>query len=514
MSSFDLSDGPRQVNGGCSRVLTQQLYPQTSAISGTRPGVSGASTGLTTFQWSDDVNWWVPSLSYFNVRGHFVDFSGTIGLAYQGGLAYCDNWVPTWFSQIQYLLNSQTVELLQNPPQSDTALVYSACDRTWLRSFGTASGLGEGLQARVWNSASYGVGTGSIGTANTNEVVATWRPSLSIFDVAHGIPPGGQHRIDLSWSNIAEQLMIQSYGTKLAGTDYRFIIDEFTFYKTSITPDISIPKPMGGYIELHPVQVNQYPINGNSTLQVNVPLPATCERMLIILQDNNAAANDAAGQNGLKPITSFVPAVSSAGGDFAAFIQNFYVSFPELQYQYPNPTYTFVGGTAAQTRSEYQRAYQDWITTCRGASGGYEGSVPFGTYDASIGALIVAPSATGGAVYNPGNSDNYEQAVIITNAINLATGGTGQSGGSQNTLPIVTSTAQQTARFGWVGDKFILAVPVIRPPDRLVTNANLYMQFSAAPVSATLSVIMSYSMGLACEADANGRYQFEILRGL
>jgi hypothetical protein len=97
MASFELADGPRQVNGGCSRVLTQQLYPQTSAISGSRPGVSGASTGLTTFQWSDDVNWWVPSLSYFNVRGHFVDFSGTIGLAYQGSLGYCDNWVPTWF---------------------------------------------------------------------------------------------------------------------------------------------------------------------------------------------------------------------------------------------------------------------------------------------------------------------------------------------------------------------------------------------------------------------------------
>ena len=513
MASFELADGPRQVNGGCSRVLTQQLYPQTSAISGTRPGVSGASTGLTTFQWSDDVNWWVPSLSYFNVRGHFLNFDGSTGLLYTGSLGYCDNWVPTWFSQIQYLLNSQTVELLQNPPQSDTALVYSACDLTWLRSYGTSSGLGEALQTRIWNSACDGIGTGAA-TANANEVVACWRPSLSIFDVAHGIPPGGQHRIDLSWSNIAEQLMIQSFGTKLAGTDYRFIVDEFTFYKTSITPDVSIPRPMGGYIELHPVQCNQYPINGNSTLQVNVPLPATCERMLIVLQDNNAASNFAAGQNGLKPITSFVPAVSTGSGDFLAFIQNFYVSFPELQYQYPNPTYSFTGGITASTRAEYQRAYQDWITTCRGASGGYEGSIPFGTYDSSIGAFIVAPNATGGAVYNPGNIDNYNQGVINTGATALVSGGTGQTVHNQNDLAITVGTAAQTSRFGWVGDKFILAVPVIRPPDRLVTNANLYMQFSNAPVSATLTIIMSYSMGLACESDPNGRYQFEILRGL
>lgn len=513
---FELADGPRPVNGGTQRMQTVQLFPATAAISGTRPGVSGATTGQTSWLFTEDTYWWVPSQSYFTITGHFARAGTGLALPATASLAYCDNWVATLFQQIQYQLNSQTVELLQNPPISDTALTYSSVDRTWLKSFGSANGLGEGLMARIWNSSQFG--TGAATTTNYNEVVATFRPALSIFDVPHGIPPGAQHRFDFSWANNGEQAVIESFGGLLAGVDFNFFIDSFTFYKCSIMPDPSIPKPIGGYIELHPCQVNQYPITGTTNFQQNVPLPATAERMLFVLQDNNAANFFQAGQNGLKPATDFHAALSVGTVPFAAYLTNFFVSFPELQTQHPNPAYNLVGENSAGARTEWGRAYQDWCGICRGSSGGYEGSVPFGSFDLGLQAstgqagnsvTVVAPNATPQPVFLAGNEQNDQRAVIITGATNLVGAATGPAN-----LTINGNVASQTALWGWLGRKCILAAPVIRPADRLVTNANVTMQFSTAPTSAVLSVITTYSMGIACELDANGRYQFEVLRGL
>jgi hypothetical protein len=515
MSMFELADGPRPVNGGTHRMQTVQLFPATAAINGTRPGVSGATTGQTTWLFTEDTYWWVPSLSYFTIRGHFVRAATGLALPATTGLGYVDNWPAVLFQQIQYQLNSQTVELLQNPPISDTAITYSAVDRTWLKSFGSANGLGESLMSRIWNSSQFGAGAPT--AANYNEVVATFRPALSIFDCPHGIPPGAQHRFDFSWSNNGEQAMIESFSGLFAGVDFIFVLDEFTFHKCSIMPDPSIPLPPGGYIELHPCQVNQYPIVGTTNFQQNVPLPATAERMLFVLQDNNAAINLQAGQNGLKPATDFHASVSTGVLPYGAYITNFYVAFPELQTQAPNPAYNLVGENSAGARAEWNRAYQDWCAVCRGSSGGYEGSLPFGSFDIAIQptglagntATVVAPNAVPLPVFLTGTEENDQRAVIITGDTTLVGAATGPAD-----LAITAITANQTSLWGWLGRKMMLAAPVIRPKDRLVTNANVTMQFSTAPTSAVLSVITSYSMGIACEMDANGRYQFEILRGL
>lgn len=471
----------------------RQIYPQTSAITNARPGVSGAATGQTTFQWQDDMLWWVPSLSYFNTRGHFLSSTGT-ALPRQTlpEIAYVDNWVSAMFSQVQIFCNSQSVEQLQNPPQADTACLYSSVDQTWLRSFGSASGVGEALTTRQLNSQQFG--TAAPSANNYNEVVASWRPAISLFDTAHGIPPGAQWRVDLSWANNAEQLIIESMATALAGTDYTFVLDEFTFYKATLQPDISVPKPLGGYIELNPVQVNVYPLTGGNTLQVNVPLPATANRLLVCFQDNNSANSLAAGQNGLKPITSFAASFSSGATDLTSYIQNLYVSFPELGVQFPNPTYSLVNN-----KSEWQRAYADWIAICRGASGGYEGSVPFGTFDTGIGAAVLAPAAST-ARMTIGDPNNYQQNWTVTPA----------------TGAIANAFGNQTALWGWLGrcPGPIFAVPVVRPPDKLITNANLSLTLSSAVTSINVFVISSFSMGIACEQAPDGRYAFEIMRGL
>lgn len=496
MSAFELADGPRSINGGAVRYDIRQLFPQSSSVSGVRPGVAGAATGITTFQWNDDSLWWIPALSYFNIRGHFTDTSGN-ALARNSGIAYADNWPSTFFSQMQLFLNSQSVELLTFPAQSDTALLYGSVDKTYLDSFGTVSGIGEALTTRLLNSAQNG--NGSPGATNYNEVVAAWRPALSVFDHCTGIPPGAQWRMDFSWNNNAEQNMIESLTTKIAGTDYFFVVDEFTFYKATISPDPSVPLPEQGFIELNPAQTNLYPISGGSTLQVNVPLPATCHRALVVLQDNNSSNNLAAGQNGFSPITSFRGYFSNGSTANAAWVQNLYLSFPELGYQAPNPQYSLTPGNSAGGKSEWQRAFSDFITICRGASGGYEGSCQIGTADVNIGAAVIAPLAST-PVISVGDPNNKQQAWVT----------------STSTGAVSATQANQTAAWGWLGrcPGPIFAFPVVRPVDRLVTNANMFLQFSSAVTSVNVIIILTFSMGIAVEMGSNGKYNFEIIRGL
>lgn len=190
MSCFELAQQPRGINGGSCKYDVRQIYPQTAAIGNSaRPGVSGAAVGTTSFVFNHDNLWWIPSLSYFQISGKFVHPSTaalTVAASptYDLAFAYCDGWCNCLFSQIQYQLNASTVELLQQPAVADTAQLYSTVDRTWLKSFGSASGVGEGFTTRIRNSC----GVHNLSTAS-NEVVASWRPALSIFDCPHGVPP-------------------------------------------------------------------------------------------------------------------------------------------------------------------------------------------------------------------------------------------------------------------------------------------------------------------------------------
>jgi hypothetical protein len=497
MSAFEIPEVPRSINGGAIRYDMRQLFPTTAAISGTRPGVSGATTGITTFLWNDSNLYWVPALSYFNLRGHFLDGSGH-ALDRTSGISYADNWPATLFQQIQIFMNSQSVELLQNPPQADTAILYSTVDRTWLKSFGSAQGVGEALTTRQLNSAQFG--TAAVSATNYNEVVATWRPNLSVFDCSYGICPGAQWRVDFSWSNTAEQNLIESIASKIAGTDYTFTLDEFTLYKCTIVPDPTVPIPMKALIEINPVQVNVYQITSGNTGQFNVPLPATGNRMLIGFQDNNSANNLAAGQNGIIPITSFAAAFSSGATDFTSYIQNLYVSFPELGYQAPNPTYNLTAGSAAGAKSDWNRAYGDWVAICRGASGGYEGSVAFGTNDIGIGAAVLRPLETVTPVMTIGDPSNSDQNWSVSAA----------------TSAVAATFGNRTAMTGWLGriPGPIFAFPIIRPPDRLITNANVSVTLSGSVTSIQMFVITSWSGGIAIEKDEMGVDHFTVVRGL
>ena len=497
MAAFEIPEGPRSINGGACRYNIVQMLPRTAAVSGTRPGISGATQGLMTFDWNEDILWWLPSMSYFEIRAHMAVPTTLVSLARTAGIAYVDCWPAALFSQIQYYVNGGSVDLLQFPPQAEAASLYSSVDKTWLKSSGSAQGAGEALTTRILNSSQFG--TASASTSNINEIVATWRPPVSIFSCPHCLPPGAQHKVDFTWSPTGEINMIESLASVTTASNVQVYIDSFYFYKATLVPDASIPLPMRGYIELNPMQINTYQITGGTTLNQNVTIPPTTTRILVGFQDNNVANSLAAGQNGLKPITSFAAAFSNGATDLSAYIQNLYVNMPDLGYQFPNPQYTLTAGSATGAKTDWDRAFQDWLCYTRGLSGGFEGSVPFGAFDTGIGAAVLAYLAsTPGATF--GDPNNDQQAWIASVA----------------TTAVSLTQSNQTALWGWLGrcPGPIFAFPVVRPPDRFVSNAQLNVTLSGSATSVTCFIMSSYTKGLAVEADGSGKYRYTLVDGL
>ena len=498
MSMFELESGPRNINGGAIRYQITQLPPRTGAVGGTRPGVSGATAANVIFIWDEDTLHWLPSMSYFSIRAHFVNpNSGSpIALARTAGIGYCDAWPAALFSQIQYFLDSNTVENLQYPPQVEAAQMYSSVDNTWLKSFGSAQGAGEALTTRILNSSQFG--TAGAGASNYNEIVATWRPPLSIFDVPSALPPRAQHNITFTWAANAELQMVEALSAVTTASNFNVIIDEFLFYKANVVPDASIPLPMNGYIELNPIQVNLYVINGGNVLNQGVPIPPTTTRILVGCQDGNSA-NSLQHGNSVKPITSFAAAFSNGATDQSAYLSNFYINFPELGFSFPQPQYTFTAGSAAGSKSDWHRGYADFIQYCRGCSGGTEGSVPMGTFDFGIGSFVVAPLAStpGATVGDPNNPQQAWLATVSGSAVSL-------------------TQANQTAAWGWLGrcPGPILAVPVLRQPDRFVSNAQIYLTLSSTATQVNVFVFSSFTKGLMVESDGAGKYHYTLVDGL
>jgi hypothetical protein len=69
---------------------------------------------------------------------------------------------------------------------------------------------------------------------------------------------------------------------------------------------------------------------------------------------------------------------------------------------------------------------------------------------------------------------------------------------------------------GWLGriPGPIFAFHIIRPPDRLITNANVSVTLSGSVTSIQMFVITSWSGGIAIEKDEMGVDHFTVVRGL
>lgn len=531
-SAFNMSEVLESINSGVDRYDMQQIYPISGNIDTAIVG-QGKASGLTTFQWQDSANWWSPYQSYFSLIVQFKK-SGTAGAlsgpsATSSGdlVTYCDNFVPTLFSQIQTYINSRPLDTVNTPWLIDTALTYSNAKQNFLKTWGSLTRIGESLQTRLINA-----------TVNNGIIEVIFRPPVSLFDVKL-LPPGAQFRIDLNWVPSAINAFESIGGSIVCGEssgNYNLQVNSLSFYKASVHPANNVEIPRHGVIDLMPCQALQYFSTAQGVLKQNITLPSTTNRILVVFQDTSTpqtiafldsattntatvAANKWCGVgNGYNPATSFSNIFSSnlSTSTFAtaASLGSLWLSLPELGIQEPSPIYQFNG------IQDYMRAYSDFCHITQGTHDQEEGSTSFGNSQVSNGITIIAPNLevnnVATPVYNAGDPNNPQQYNYITQIVN-----------DYSTAAVAdAATARlimnQTARWGWIGrcPGPIFAFPVVRPEGKTISTGTLNVTYNTAPtgglypLNVTATIICSYNMAIAVELQPSGYYSYSLVEGV
>lgn len=509
-SNFDMSDALESINNGISRFNKSQIFPISGNVTGTVG--TGTASGSTIFQFNETSEWWLPSQSYFHMKLTFTGAGSTINNAQYPGTAnalvtYCDNFICTLFTQIQSQINSQPLDTVTTPWIVDTALGYSKAHWNFIKSYSSMTRMGEGLATRLLNV-----------SQNSGVIEVAFRPPLSLFDVKI-LPPGAQFRFTFLWAATAKAAFeaLQkdiTWGT--SANQNSVSINSFSFYKASVLPAPGIMLPKQGVVDLCPAVANQYPFPSNGTsMQAQISLPGTTNRILVVFQDTSTVATftdiapvDRIGgvNGGYNPATSFsslfIKAVPSGAGtttyaNDTVKLSNLWISLPELGITTPSPQYTF--GT---DNTDMIRAYSDWAHLCQGTASNYEGSLPYGNADPTLGTQIISLDDNTAQTFllQPGDNNNYQQY----NAWYV---------GNTN---LTAKAYNQTSLWGWSGSRPgpIFAFPVVRPEYKQVSQGILYVNLTGAPYSVTATVIATYSMALAVEDVGNGLYEYKLITGV
>ncbi len=514
-SVFDLPMTLKSVNGGCSRYDRSQMYPISGAINNAVVG-QGAASGLTTFQWQDS-QWWSPCQSYFVLTCKF-----DIGADLAVNAAYADNFAMTLFTQINTQINSRPLDTVNTPWLVDTALTYSNAHHSFLRSFGSLTRVGEPLSTRIRNT-----------NQNSGIVQVVFRPPVSIFDVEL-LPPGAQYLMNFNWASSGILAFESVNGsvthvtTSPGSNEVRLTINEFSFYKATVTPGPDVQLPDRAVINLMPCTAVQYFLNSGNTLKQNITLPATANKILIGFQDinPNSAVSltppvDYIGGvgNGYNPATSFSNQFTTTNtpnqtfGANAASLSTLWLDLPEIGVQEPRPVYNF---STTNGILDYVRAYSDFCHITQGTKTNEEGSVPLGSMATAAGVTIIQPirslTTTPAAIttieagtIQIGDLNNPQQYTYIPLGVNTAA------------PPLADPLSyNQTAKWGWLGrcPGPIFAFPVVRPQGKYVTTGTLNMTTSGNVANISATVITSYNMAIVLTKQPNGYYNYDVIEGI
>lgn len=440
MALFQSPDRLSSTNGGSVSFTVVEQPPDQGAVVGI-PGKSGLAQGDTIFTVRTDPRFIIFSECYFRIQGFFTSADGVSPLANIGTRAspqlitVCDNWPAAMFQTCRVTLNGSQIEQCLNVPQTDTIATYSAATKSWLQSYGSASGVGESLSNRILMAgAQPRNATLAGGAAQAGRICATFRPPLSIFNCATAIR-GNQWRFILSWNPAAEQQVCESAGydqtlatggtplRAIAGPagQYRFNIAALTLFVATVSPDPSVPIPRRVLIDLTPCQTTQLAVT-SVPLSSNISVPPTTFRIAVAFQDANTEENavgipfsSAHGANGIYPITNFTLGVSSGAANAntvligaPAWLSSFRISSSQLGLSIPIPDYAFttIAGvgtvTSIMSRQGIERAYRDFIQTTQGDSSLSEGCIPFGNLDSAAPlnqfCVNIGPASAAGAI--------------------------------------------------------------------------------------------------------------------
>lgn len=507
-SVFDMSEMLESINGGVDRYDMQQVVPTSGNVNQAVIG-QGQASSIATFQWQDGPNWWSPCQSYFSLILQFKHEGGVPTAAKP--LTYADNFVMTLFTQINSYINSRPLDTVNTPWLIDTALTYSGAKKNFLDTWGSLTRVGEPLSTRLRNIQS-----------NNGVIEVIFRPCLSIFDVKL-LPPGAQFKLDFNWAGNGINAIESLYKSVSWNTDFTSLtldsvsiqVQSFTFFKATVHP--GIPTPPRGIIDLMPCQALQYISNGGQVLKQNITMPPTTNRILVVFQDISSTTVTttppvdltAGVGNGYNPATSFSTVFIKNAGALAVnntFATNttglnqLWLSLPELAINEPSPVYTF------NDIKDYARAYSDFCHVTQGTHHQSEGSIPFGYSTVGAGSpagvtiIHLDTNAAAGNFAQIGDINNPQQYSLI----------------EASTPAPAANSYNQTSRWGWLGrcPGPIFAFPVVRPEGRTISTGTLNVQFTTSVASVAATIISSYSMAIALEAQANGLYSYMLIDGV
>jgi hypothetical protein len=473
-----------------------QIYPISGNVSNSYVGQDNAK--MTIFTFSESANWWCPEDSYFSMQLQFVKI-GTGKIPAEDLVTYCDNFVSTLFSQIQTLVGSQPLDTITVPSTIDQVLTYSNSHKNFLDTWGSNSRIGEPLSTRLANV-----------TNNDGKVDVNFRPPVSILD-CKCLPPGPQIQFTFTFAPSAILAFEALKAPITVGTNagnYNIRVNSFSFYKASVSPSPFVSLPSKGVIDLYPCQINQYPISNSGTLKTNISLPSTTNRVYVVFQDTNQVAGAGGGAsdtdppassgvgNGYTPYTSFTTkfTTNSTGTGAGAYLNQFWLDFPEIGLTYPKPIYNFDADGV-----DLLRAYQEWCTISQGVTN-YQGSLPFGQREKTPITITYLPDTYADRVITSGNKNNPQEYYINTESVLVP-------------VPVKYSYSQ-TSLYGWSGKLPIFAFELVRPDDKKVSVGTLNAVFSGTPSNVTASVISCYSMAIAVEKQMTGLYSYTLVQGV
>ena len=260
--------------------------------------------------------------------------------------------------------------------------------------------------------------------------------------------------------------------------------------------------PQHGVIELTPTACLNYPNAGSAKFMQTAMIPATTNRLSLVMQDSNGDYSNGAG---IYSSTNFNIAVTdTADTEYGSQLQNLYITLPELGLQMPNPVYNFT----STDLQDFMRAYSDFCITTQGAQYSSEGSVRYGNFKSAVTGSgfgnfgvrgIAQASSSSPVVRYEGDPNNY----------NIVDAGPVVAASS-----ITVANYSHHAKYGWIGDKAIFSFPVVRTDNKHVSVCNLNVQFTDTPRSCQFYLLSTYSMAIAVEHKGDGKYEYSLVQGV
>lgn len=527
MSIFDLDTAIPSNTGGAADVSYVRVVPEGGSVNQQSGSYVGSGLGTTTFNIPAN-KWYSPAMSNFvlTIEVGKMDAAGTVfgPVASADYVALCDNFVDTFFTQIQTNLNSSTLESIMFPHIVSTTCQYTNATKNYNSTFGSQAGVGIPFMTR------YKELLAGAANSRTTMIEVEFRPPAGFWNL-HKLPPGIQSQTIFNWSTDPQcfECPITNVQMGTSAYQYNVAVKQFVLNLATLTPSAGVPLPQEGLITLTSATCIRSNLSGGQELNVPISAPAACNRAMIVFQDTNTTAltdnawlHTSANTNttikagvgsGPFPVTSFTTAASTSAASAAAAIRA--AKLQRLQMQagtraiQPSPVYNF-----QNEERDRKRAYADYNTVSQGSGKADSGTLSYGNDDMSVGIPLLFFTTTAGAptslVINEGDENAIEVPKIRRTEATTTywTANIAPHGLDSRVIP-TASAFKYSSLTGWIGKYPIFPFDIVRLPGEDCGMIQLNAAFDASVASVAAYTVMLYDMAIKCTRRADGQYDAE-----